>query len=340
MKSFINAFKNISFKGRVSSGDYWRFVGINTLIFVLIFFVPIYIGVYTNTDTSTLTYILLIIYSTIIFLPSFTMQVKRLHDINKSGNWIFLCFIPIIGCIILIILLCKDGDKTSNSYGEPPSDNISVSSNINNESVKTNSDKIMANSAIVNNVKAVGIELSDTNIAKNTSILDTKDIKGKSFKNRKKTVIILLILFIISLVVNIYLGLENINLLEEKRTLDKYINTKDNMISKRDEKIQSLNESLYFYENNAVIVPVNDTKYHKYGCSYIYGKNYYIYNIEAAIGYGYEPCTECFLSEDTKVYSDNTLNSKLNHIKDSVNKSNDTSADNYSENLLEQAKSR
>ena len=65
-----------------------------------------------------------------------------------------------------------------------------------------------------------------------------------------------------------------------------------------------------------------------------------IYNIEAAIGYGYEPCTECFLSEDTKVYSDNTLNSKLNHIKDSVNKSNDTSADNYSENLLEQAKSR
>ena len=106
--------------------------------------------------------------------------------------------------------------------------------------------------------------------------MDTKDIKGKSFKNRKKTVIILLILFIISLVVNIYLGLENINLLEEKRTLDKYINTKDNMISKRDEKIQSLNESLYFYENNAVIVPVNDTKYHKYGCSYIYGKNYYI----------------------------------------------------------------
>ena len=168
---------------------------------------PIYIGVYTNTDTSMLTYILLIIYSTIIFLPSFTMQVKRLHDINKSGNWIFLCFIPIIGCIILIILLCKDGDKTSNSYGEPPSDNISVSSNINNESVKTNSDKIMANSAIVNNVKAVGIELSDTNIAKNTSILDTKDIKGKSFKNRKKTVIILLILFIISHVVNIYFGL-------------------------------------------------------------------------------------------------------------------------------------
>ena len=238
---------------------------------------PIYIGVYTNTDTSMLTYILLIIYSTIIFLPSFTMQVKRLHDINKSGNWIFLCFIPIIGCIILIILLCKDGDKTSNSYGEPPSDNNTVSSNINNESVKTSSDKIMANSAIVNNVKAVGIELSDTNIAKNTSILDTKDIKGKSFKNRKKTVIILLILFIISLVVNIYLGLENINLLEEKRTLDKYINTKDNMISKRDEKIQSLNESLYFYENNAVIVPVNDTKYHKYGwLIYLWQKLLYI----------------------------------------------------------------
>lgn len=132
MKSFISTFKNLSFKGRVSPGAYWKFVGINTLIFVLIFFMPIYIGVYTNTDTSMLTYILLIIYSTIIFLPSFTMQVKRLHDINKSGNWIFLCFIPIIGCIILIILLCKDGDKTANNYGEPPLNSIADISNIKN----------------------------------------------------------------------------------------------------------------------------------------------------------------------------------------------------------------
>ncbi len=340
MKSFINAFKNLSFKGRVSSSDYWRFVGIQCLIYILLFLVPIFIGVYANIDTSMFTYAVLIIYTVIIFLPSFTMQVKRLHDINKSGNWIFICFIPFIGCIILLILLCKDGDKTANSYGEPPSDNISVSTDINNEADRINLDKVITKKVITDAVEVAEIELSDTKLSKDINVLDSKDIKNNSREKRKKTVTILPILLIISLVLNTYLGLANRNLLEEKRNLNKYINTKDNMISKRDEKIQSLNESLYFYENNAVIVPVNDTKYHKYGCSYIYGKSYYIYNIEAAKGYGYEPCPECFTQEDNKVYNNNTLNSNLNHIKDSVNSLNDTNEGDYNENLLEQDKSK
>ncbi len=132
MKSFISTFKNLSFKGRVSPGAYWKFVGIIILIYVLLFMIPIFVGVYFNIDTVLFTYAALTAYTLITFLPAFTMQVKRLHDINKSGMWILLCLIPFIGCIILLVLLCKDGDKTANNYGEPPLNSIADISNIKN----------------------------------------------------------------------------------------------------------------------------------------------------------------------------------------------------------------
>ena len=56
---------------------FWRFVGINTLIFILILLVPTFMSVIFNTE-----YIYIFLYITcdllpiIVFLPSFTMQVK------------------------------------------------------------------------------------------------------------------------------------------------------------------------------------------------------------------------------------------------------------------------
>ena len=94
--------------------------------------IPIFVGVYFNIDTVLFTYATLTAYTLITFLPAFTMQVKRLHDINKSGMWILLCLIPFIGCIILLVLLCKDGDKTANNYGELPLNSIADISNIKN----------------------------------------------------------------------------------------------------------------------------------------------------------------------------------------------------------------
>lgn len=94
--------------------------------------IPIFVGVYFNIDTVLFTYAALTAYTLVTFLPAFTMQVKRLHDINKSGMWILLCLIPFIGCIILLVLLCKDGDKTANNYGELPLNSIADISNIKN----------------------------------------------------------------------------------------------------------------------------------------------------------------------------------------------------------------
>ena len=49
-----------------------------------------------------------------------SLSVRRLHDSGKSG-WLFLIvFIPILGLITNVILMCLRGDKGPNKYGPDP----------------------------------------------------------------------------------------------------------------------------------------------------------------------------------------------------------------------------
>jgi len=52
-------------------------------------------------------------------LPSLAVGARRLHDINKSGWFQLIWFIPILGWIYMIYLLVQDGDAAANQYGEP-----------------------------------------------------------------------------------------------------------------------------------------------------------------------------------------------------------------------------
>lgn len=59
------------------------------------------------------------------------------------------------------------------------------------------------------------------------------------------------------------------------------------------DEIQSHNEELSFWREHAVICTTEGTKYHHYGCPHIEGRRFYIYNIENAEYYGYQPCLDC-----------------------------------------------
>jgi uncharacterized membrane protein YhaH (DUF805 family) len=43
--------------------------------------------------------------------------VRRLHDINKNAWWSLLWGLPVIGWVILVLWLCKNGDEGENQYG-------------------------------------------------------------------------------------------------------------------------------------------------------------------------------------------------------------------------------
>lgn len=56
---------------------------------------------------------------------------------------------------------------------------------------------------------------------------------------------------------------------------------------------RELTKEIDFWRTYAVIVPKGDKKYHTYGCKETEGKSFWIYNVDAAIWNGYEPCSVC-----------------------------------------------
>lgn len=63
----------------------------------------------------------------------------------------------------------------------------------------------------------------------------------------------------------------------------------ESIVAQRNE----MKSELYFWQDYAVIVTEHGEKYHTYGCQYIEGRDFWIYNVGAAIGWGYTPCSVC-----------------------------------------------
>lgn len=110
-------FKNYAnFSGRATLQEYWFAVLFNVLVSFAINMIS---GIMTSllivggadeekTVASTLIITLVIlIYALAILVPSLAIVVRRLHDSGKSGAYIFISLIPVVGWILLIIQLCK-----------------------------------------------------------------------------------------------------------------------------------------------------------------------------------------------------------------------------------------
>jgi uncharacterized membrane protein YhaH (DUF805 family) len=74
--------------------------------------------------------ILLGIFALAILIPSLAVQVRRLHDTDRSGWWILLGVVPIInyiGAIVLLVFYCLEGTRGPNRFGEDPKTHQNIS---------------------------------------------------------------------------------------------------------------------------------------------------------------------------------------------------------------------
>lgn len=55
-----------------------------------------------------------------MILPSIAVTVRRLHDTSRSGWWLLISLIPLIGGIVLLIFVCLDSTSGTNAYGPNP----------------------------------------------------------------------------------------------------------------------------------------------------------------------------------------------------------------------------
>ncbi|MBO6784548.1 MAG: DUF805 domain-containing protein [Alphaproteobacteria bacterium] len=60
------------------------------------------------------------LFSLAVLIPNISIGVRRLHDIDKSGWWLLLLLIPLIGLIILIIWFVRRGTEGPNRFGPDP----------------------------------------------------------------------------------------------------------------------------------------------------------------------------------------------------------------------------
>jgi uncharacterized membrane protein YhaH (DUF805 family) len=60
------------------------------------------------------------VYSLAVLIPSLAVSVRRLHDTDRSGWWLLISLIPIIGAIVLIVFAAQEGTSGENRFGSDP----------------------------------------------------------------------------------------------------------------------------------------------------------------------------------------------------------------------------
>lgn len=113
------------FSGRSRRLEYWMFtLFITIMIFGFIFLMLALSGQeYQSEDPLPFAGVwiaLLVLLGIGIFIPSLAVQVRRLHDQDRSGWWILLGFIPYIGGLIMLIFMLIPGTRGPNDYGPDP----------------------------------------------------------------------------------------------------------------------------------------------------------------------------------------------------------------------------
>lgn len=105
------------FTGRSQRSEYWYFVLFYFLIALALNFLDMMAGTMYGTAEIGLFSGL---FGLAMVVPSLSVGVRRLHDIGKSGWWLLLGIIPLIGGIILIVWACRDSAPGTNAYGPNP----------------------------------------------------------------------------------------------------------------------------------------------------------------------------------------------------------------------------
>lgn len=127
------------FSGRARRKEYWLFAVFNFVFSLAFSLVDKLIGFSGEDGFSLLSFF----YSLAVLIPSIAVSIRRLHDIGRSGKWLFIVFVPIIGVIILLVWSCQEGEQSDNQWGENPKKTNNTSPNpvysnntASNESIK------------------------------------------------------------------------------------------------------------------------------------------------------------------------------------------------------------
>ncbi|MEU9922137.1 DUF805 domain-containing protein [Streptomyces griseoluteus] len=111
MHWYVDVLKKYAvFSGRARRQEYWMFFLFNLIISIVLAIV----------DAALDTQVLQLVYGLAVLIPGLAVAVRRLHDTGRSGWWILISLIPLVGFIILLVFLASEGKPEANEYGPNP----------------------------------------------------------------------------------------------------------------------------------------------------------------------------------------------------------------------------
>jgi len=111
VKAFFTNYTN--FSGRSSRSEYWWPQ-------LFIFVVGFLIGFVVGLVSESLAGIVALVFQLAILIPAIALSVRRLHDHDKSGWWLLIALIPILGGLYLLFLFVQRGTAGANQFGPDP----------------------------------------------------------------------------------------------------------------------------------------------------------------------------------------------------------------------------
>ena len=117
MRWYLGAFKKYArFKGRASRKEYWLFTLFNLILLGTLVVVDNAAGLVVGDGIYGP---LSALYCLVVFLPAVAICVRRLHDINRSGWWWWLCLVP-FGVLVVLVFTMQEGQPARNRFGPDP----------------------------------------------------------------------------------------------------------------------------------------------------------------------------------------------------------------------------
>lgn len=111
--------KYVVFSGRARRAEFWYFFLFSAIISIFLTVIDEFMGLKFEMRGENLGF-LSTLYYIAVFIPYLAVIVRRLHDTDRSGWWILIAFIPIVGVIVLLVFLILAGKHGDNRFGPDP----------------------------------------------------------------------------------------------------------------------------------------------------------------------------------------------------------------------------
>ena len=110
----------LNFEGRARRSEFWWFQ-----LFVIVGYIVVgvlfgVLGAVLGDTGATIGSLLYAVFGLGVLLPALAVSVRRLHDIDKSGWWLLIDLVPLVGPILLIVWFCSAGTAGQNKFGSDP----------------------------------------------------------------------------------------------------------------------------------------------------------------------------------------------------------------------------